>query len=471
MASAHKRQRGIDDVGGTADFSQDRRRVGHPKKVKTQVHIPTHKATVMRLARDIFPNNVSEVGDHIMDRIRKCLERANHPNTPELEAKAALFLSSRLMTQYNVTHADLLAKNADGDCTQHGGISIVKIQRTKEGANTNRQGWVSTLAYAMNTFFQCKSYATKMRNSIECSFYGIAENTVLAAVAFEIAYNKILDWVKDYTGVTRSFSYCSGVAKGLYDQAKAERQREREEVRRKELEKLEAQLREAQRLREEKERAIALGVSNLADRYNATAETEVLDDTSSQSVQKELHTVDDVSSPADMAEHDPMWDEDAASSDDSVPGPGEDDGSDMDCEVDFRFDAAETLNLDTDLDGEIRRFIKQENPLTPGADGLATTVSIEAHIQEIASRNVKHEAIAAEEERTIPSDVTWASEMQLVQFYKSAEQIAEGVLKSQNIKFKTHKRRARTAVKDRGAYYQGKEDSKKIDVRQKLVED
>lgn len=37
----------------------------------------------------------------IIERINKCLERANRPNTAEQEAKAALFLSSRLMTRYN----------------------------------------------------------------------------------------------------------------------------------------------------------------------------------------------------------------------------------------------------------------------------------------------------------------------------------------------------------------------------------
>jgi len=58
--------------------------------------------------------------------------------------------------------------------------------------------------------------------------------------------------------------------------------------------------------------------------------------------------------------------------------------------------------------------------------------------------------------------------MQLARFYKSAEKVAEDVLKAKNIKLK--KGGKRTAVKDPGAYRQGQEDSNKIDVRQRLVE-
>jgi hypothetical protein len=41
--------------------------------------------------------------DGIIRRIKKCLDRANHPNTAEAEAKAAFHLASRLMGQHNVS--------------------------------------------------------------------------------------------------------------------------------------------------------------------------------------------------------------------------------------------------------------------------------------------------------------------------------------------------------------------------------
>lgn len=59
--------------------------------------------------------------------------------------------------------------------------------------------------------------------------------------------------------------------------------------------------------------------------------------------------------------------------------------------------------------------------------------------------------------------------MQLVQFRQTAEQVANEYLKAANIKL--HSNRAKkTTVKDPEAYRQGKKDSKKLDVRQKLVE-
>lgn len=59
--------------------------------------------------------------------------------------------------------------------------------------------------------------------------------------------------------------------------------------------------------------------------------------------------------------------------------------------------------------------------------------------------------------------------MQLVKFRETAEQVADEYLKAANIKLGSS-RAHRTTVKDYAAYSQGKEDSKKVDVRQKLVE-
>ncbi len=59
--------------------------------------------------------------------------------------------------------------------------------------------------------------------------------------------------------------------------------------------------------------------------------------------------------------------------------------------------------------------------------------------------------------------------MQLVKFRETAEQVADEYLKATNIKLGKGWAQ-RTTVKDHEAYRQGKEDSKKVDVRQKLVE-
>lgn len=92
------------------------------------------------------------------------------------------------MTQYNVTNADLIAEESDGDYAKHGGSSVVSIHNAKEGERVSRQTWVGTLAKAMDVFFTCKSYSTETYFAIDWTFYGIAENTATAAVAFEISF-------------------------------------------------------------------------------------------------------------------------------------------------------------------------------------------------------------------------------------------------------------------------------------------
>ncbi|KAE8553635.1 hypothetical protein EYB25_005017 [Talaromyces marneffei] len=72
---------------------------------------PLYKATVKQLAETettrVGPS--ADIDDSIIQRITKCLQRANHPTTPEAEAKVALHLASRLMGQHNVSQAEILA--------------------------------------------------------------------------------------------------------------------------------------------------------------------------------------------------------------------------------------------------------------------------------------------------------------------------------------------------------------------------
>lgn len=59
-----------------------------------------------------------------------------------------------------------------------------------------------------------------------------------------MAHNKILDWACDYKGGSPTFSYRLGVGDGLASMANRERDREIEEVRRKELDIIAAKERE-----------------------------------------------------------------------------------------------------------------------------------------------------------------------------------------------------------------------------------
>lgn len=70
--------------------------------------------------------STSDVDNTVIKRIMKCLDRANHPGTPEAEAKAALHIASRLMGQYNVSQAEVLAHESADTKMQFGKILMVR---------------------------------------------------------------------------------------------------------------------------------------------------------------------------------------------------------------------------------------------------------------------------------------------------------------------------------------------------------
>lgn len=92
-------------------------------------------AKVKTLASDPF-SSVNDkqpaVSDDITARIRKCLDRATHPTTPEAEAKAALRVAHKLMQRYSVQQADVYAEAVDRDNkSQISGQSGVNILSNK----------------------------------------------------------------------------------------------------------------------------------------------------------------------------------------------------------------------------------------------------------------------------------------------------------------------------------------------------
>lgn len=142
-AMSLKRQR---DLGGSSILTcvTDGEQKTPSKKLKK---VPQQKATVTKVPL-IKPTAVaSNAEDHIIERIKKCLEMANHPTASESEAKAAMFLADRMMNKYNVATADLLAKESQEHLAQHAGSSEVSIKSTKgDSHRVVHQGFVLTLA-------------------------------------------------------------------------------------------------------------------------------------------------------------------------------------------------------------------------------------------------------------------------------------------------------------------------------------
>jgi K+-sensing histidine kinase KdpD len=153
-----------------------------------------YKASVKELA---VARTATTISDAIVQRIEKCLQRANHKTTPKLEAKAAFNRASRLMQQHNVSQADVLARASSATQQEHAGQSVVSIRRADGSPRmVSRQEFAEHIAYAMEKFFDCKSYSSKKLASMEWTFYGIAENTVTAAIYLRVGETDLYAWQK-----------------------------------------------------------------------------------------------------------------------------------------------------------------------------------------------------------------------------------------------------------------------------------
>ncbi|KZT57019.1 hypothetical protein CALCODRAFT_496671 [Calocera cornea HHB12733] len=224
------------------------------------------RAEVLSLATDTPPGGSAKeklegVDEAIIARIKKALSLGTHEGTGEAEAKAAMRLASKLMAQHNVNQADVLAMEDEEQKLKRAGQSTVTV-RSLTGASVILHAWSMVVAQSVEKFFDCKSYSIHLGHRVDWTFYGLAEQTVAAAYAYEMVYNLIMTWSaqnKEAKGRTQKNNYCYGVADGLYSLALKERKQEQRraikaEKRRLDLAaKLEAEARERELARLKKE--------------------------------------------------------------------------------------------------------------------------------------------------------------------------------------------------------------------------
>jgi hypothetical protein len=202
------------------------------KKRKRPVKEANQKAKVKMLATAVVhtgsaTSEKSGVDEKILERIKKCFDRGNHTNTPEGEAKAALRMGAKLMSQYNVTQAELIERADDKEKALLAGESVVEIiATTGRSGKVRKYGFTGDLALAMQVFFDCKCYSTARARSIEWTFYGVASNTAAAVMAFEMAHNLIQGWALEKKGIAVKHSYTLGVSAGLLQTARKEKKEE-----------------------------------------------------------------------------------------------------------------------------------------------------------------------------------------------------------------------------------------------------
>ncbi|GBF62747.1 hypothetical protein TMEN_5314 [Trichophyton mentagrophytes] len=439
----------VDEANNNNNNNNNNKRSRGRPPGKSTTRSPRQKASVKSLAeeRPTLAAGGDSIDDRIIDRIKKCLERANHENTTESEAKAALFLSQKLMAQHNVTNADLLSKESD-EQVQFAGRSIVAITSTKEWSSyIQNEGFVNDAACAMKTFFDCQCYSTRKFDSIEWTFYGIAENTVAAARAFEMAYNLISQWALAYKGVSARFSYTCGVASGLKEMAYKEKKQEAKMARKAELETLDERIGEEERQRQEE----------LARLDPVQSESGTISD-DQMSSQSRAPSPKDVGNPGTTTKTN-NGDGDGDDSSDEEEGCG------FTVEPDFKEEDGDLLDPTADLDEEIGRLLKRETSPPINLDAIKSEEEKHSHSSTGVDTAVPRDIAMA----SVPAASLWKSEMQLIRFRQTSKKIGDDYLKQQNIRLRKPTQRY-TSIKDFSAYCQGMEDSKKVDVRRRRLE-
>ena len=169
-------------------------------------------------------SSIMSAGKDVIERIKKCFERAEHKNANESEARAAIMMAARYMKQYNIDRSELMQYEDKEARTARRGSSNVNIWPSKDGGEVKSQTWVHDLVDAIRKFFDCNSYSCDLEECIEWTSYGIAEHTVSAAIAFEMCHNLIQDWSSSHKTVAARNSYCLGVADGLCRLAEQEKE-------------------------------------------------------------------------------------------------------------------------------------------------------------------------------------------------------------------------------------------------------
>ncbi|KAJ1324503.1 DUF2786 domain-containing protein [Microdochium nivale] len=414
---------------------------------------PLYKASVTAQAeasRSHATHATADVDNAIVLRIKKCLDRAKHPNTPEAEAKAALHLASRLMGQYNMSQAEVLAHVPLDAQKQYAGQSVVSITRSDgdDDKPVRQQSYVNTLGHAMCDFFDCKFYSTAEILSLDLTFYGIAENSVAAAMAFEMAYNIIAEWARAYKGVASKNSYCHGVCDQLLRDAHRAKAEEEAQAKR-------AELRAVADTAEQEEAHVAEQLARLEPPIPDRASTK----SESPEPRATVETDDDDDDFSDVSPE--IFDE----------------FTEDELEEDFlqpNFEVKEENPIDFlgDLDMEIENLIKKERQQSemppegpPAAAGPSNSIQNDADYVDDKTGL----ALPATSAANTQLDRGWRSHGELVLFRDTSFRIAEDFLKEKGVKLHTNKNRP-TTIRDSKAYEQGEKDSSKIDVKRKRLE-
>ncbi|KAE8553634.1 hypothetical protein EYB25_005016 [Talaromyces marneffei] len=326
----------------------------------------------------------------------------------------------------------------------------------------------------MERFFDCKSYSTAMGSSVEWTFYGIAENTIAAAMSFEMAYTLVAEWARPYRGVGAKNSYCLGVSEELYRMSQEEKAEQELQAKQAESEAIAARVKhEEDERQKELDRLAPQPVISDKPPFPGMknhAQNSIGMDGCCGLWHHRDFPFNELSLSRDILEGVDIFDSLNSS------GGGSEDSSVDDFEPDFKLANEDILNHFEDLDKEISKFMKSESPPFEnlfGGYGFSSlsprprTTVISSLLEQKSTPTGLTDTKSTDPE---PEPATkWSSHMQLVTFRATADKIAEDYLKCKGVKLYSRSARSRK-IQDLNAYKQGVKDSKKIDVHRKRIE-
>ena len=375
-----------------------------------QTRLPSQKATVGSLAAGARSATLNHARSEVVERIKKCLARAHHATANENEAKSAIKMASKIMQQHNITQAQIMEGEDDAQRLQRGGLSTVNIGPRTQSRQIIFEAWVADLRTAICTFFDCKAFSSQSFFSIEWTFFGVAENTVSAAMAFEMTHNLIQSWAWPLHGICARNSYRLGVAHGLKGIAKAEQ-------------------RAAERAAKENEAKSTAAKARPSSTHFQPASTMDIGSagfTDSDGISGHCIAPVDKVMQTDKGEDESEDESEDLLDNDSVL-------------ADFNDEDFHVPDVTASFEAELKRF------------------------SEAKSGPSKDQVISE------PNKTEWASSMQLTIYRQNVTKITEDVLKANNVELKKRPKIKRS-VKDKKQYAQGVEDSRKINVRGSRIE-
>ena len=445
------------------------------------------KAKVQKLAifkaPDQGPKNVRP---DLIERIKKCFDRAHHASANESEAQAAIKMASKIMDNHNIELAHIMQYEDVKEQCHRGGLSTVVITQPKEPHVVKFETWVHDLVNAVCKFFECDTYSDQCQRAITWTFFGIAEHTVTAAMAFEVMHFLILNGSSTKIGVTTRNSYCLGAAYGLCCIADQEAFALEATAKENEEKDLAAKLEEEERARKAEIERLQAMQPSIKDEMGPEKPTETSQRTNTgvkpESNSSRGFDINLDVPPAKFNNHsfDTQFRNHNNNGEESENGPGDldkdttkpnsegtitddtsvDAGSDSEIHADYIEEEGDSPSFDAaegDFETNLQQFKTKKQPKTCHT----TTQSQPPHDQALNQTPLNEE--------TTP--MQWQSTQQLTTFRKSAQDVADSTLEDSGITLGKRPNLKRS-VKDEEAYSMGERDSRDINdqVKRRRIE-